>query len=168
MRIIALSGCSASLPTMKYLFCKQYLTAMICPEDTAGTETVSLETWASFHELPCWQVAHPQLEAELSELIKEIQPDLVLVYGFPHSISSSCLKNVKHGGWNVHYSLHPDKEASITIHQLAEGKSYGQIVNQCRLALLPTGTSAIDQLSKISVGLMQEAFEQLKSKTIAN
>ncbi|RZK07595.1 MAG: hypothetical protein EOO43_21535, partial [Flavobacterium sp.] len=136
MRIIALTGCAASLPSLKYLYSKKFLTAMICPEHIVGSDTIAVENWALFNEIPCWQVPAIQVEKELNELIAEIKPDLIIVYGFPQSINNSWLRNVKYGGWNIHFSLHQNNEASITIHQLAEGEAYGNIINQFRLALL--------------------------------
>lgn len=168
MRIIALSGCPAALPTLKYLFSKDHLSALLCPKESTGIESLELEKWAHFHEIPCWQVTQQQVDEDLKELIEEVKPDLIITYGFPFSINGELLKDVKRGGWNVHYSLQPNQFARITIHQLAFGNQYGEIINDCSLALLPTtsGLTSIEQLSSIAVTLLRDSLRQFHYKKL--
>lgn len=166
MRIIALSGCPAALPSLKYFYTKHHLSALLCPAELTGIESKVLEKWAHYCEIPCWQVTQQQVDSDLKELIDEVSPDLVITYGFPHSINGELLKNVNKGGWNVHYGLHSNQSASITIHQLAKGSQYGQVINHCTLGLLPTanGQSAIEQLSVVAVTLLRDSLRQFHSK----
>lgn len=138
----------------------KHLSALICPEDSIATDVAPLERWAANRQLPCWQVGQNSLENELKELINETTPDLFLVYGFPYAIPGQLLRGVKYGGWNVHFSLQPDQHGSITIHQLAEDITGEKLIHQHQYPLLPfqEGGSAIDQLSHLSVMLLQASI----------
>ena len=60
MKIIALSGCPAALPSLKYFYSKHQLSALLCPTESTGFESQELEKWARFREIPCWQVSQQQ------------------------------------------------------------------------------------------------------------
>jgi len=162
MRIIVLSGSPLALPVLNDLHQQKHLSALICPEDMIATEVAPLQEWAMNKEVPCWQT-HPQnLEEELDELIRETKPKLVLVFGFPYTILPELLKPVLYGGWNIHFSLHPQNRGTITIHQLVKGLGQ-QVLQQQNLALssLAEAGTALQQLSVLSTALLHEALANI-------
>jgi methionyl-tRNA formyltransferase len=166
MRIIALSGSPSSLPCLNYLLKSDFLTALICPIQSNGLEVVLLEDWAMENGLPCWQIEQNDLEKDLAELIQEIAPDLILVYAFPYKLPLNLLRRVKHGAWNVHFSLQQNNRGSVIIHKLAEGGVNEKVLQQCTVSLLPSEIgSPISQLSHISVALLQDAIRNIEQGT---
>ena len=170
MRIIALSGSPASLPALQLLHREGLLSAIICPLPAVGIETEPIEAWAKGQGIPCWQTDSQSLDIELSELIRETTIDLLLVYGFPCKVSNHLLQQVKYGGWNVHFSLHPQNKGSITIHQLADHAGQNKVLQQCDVNLLPIENAGtpIRQLSLLSVGLLQAALNQVTVQATPN
>jgi len=169
MKIIVLSGSPSALPTLNYLFDFDHLSALICPANSVGTDIAPLEEWAAHKGVPCWQIEQRTIQKELSELIEETTPDLILLYGFPYTIPPQILKNVKHGGWNVHFSIQSLQKVSITIHQLVEGLG-GQVLHQCEMSLLPTeeAGSPMVQLSRLSVALLKSSLRNIQRPDAGN
>jgi methionyl-tRNA formyltransferase len=167
MKVIALSGSKAAIPTLDHLLKTNHLSALICPSETTEWQIAPLQDWAANNGLPCWQAQQITIEKELSELIRETKPDLILVYGFPYALPQSLLQPLKYGAWNIHFSLHPDNKGSITIHQLVDSKSKEQILQQCNVSLLPAHEAGgyIDQMSLISVALLEASIETLRKNT---
>jgi hypothetical protein len=163
MRIIALSGSPASIPALNHLFTTDMLAALICPSSDVSSEVAPLEAWAAGKDLPCWRVEQAGLEKELTELIAETSPDLLLVYGFPYAIPAHLPELVPYGAWNVHFSLQPDQQGSVTIHQLSAAGDGAPLIQQNGLSLLPAdfGGSPINQLSLVSVIMIQAALRNL-------
>ncbi|RYZ25855.1 MAG: hypothetical protein EOO10_17160 [Chitinophagaceae bacterium] len=162
MRIIVLSGSPLALPVLNHLHQQKQLSALICPEDMIATEVAPLQDWAMNKEVPCWQTGHANLDAELDELIRETKPKLVIVFGFPYTISPKLLQPVLFGGWNIHFSLHQENRGTITIHQLVRGRGE-QVLQQHNLALsseAEAGT-ALQQLSFLSTALLHEALANI-------
>jgi methionyl-tRNA formyltransferase len=162
MRIIVLSGSPLALPALEHLFSYKYLSALICPEESIATEVAPLQNWASRKEVPCWQANQQTLEKDVTELIRETNPDLILVFGFPYSLPHQLLQDVKFGGWNVHFSLQQQNKGTITIHQLVQDKSE-QVLQQLSLFLLPESQygTALHQLSHLSVTLLNASLVKM-------
>jgi methionyl-tRNA formyltransferase len=166
MRIIALSSSPSSLPCLNYLLKSDFLTALICPTQSNGLDVVPLENWASENGLPCWQTEQDALEKDLAELIHETAPDLILVYAFPYKLPLHLMQQINHGAWNVHFSLQPTNRGTVIIHKLSEGLADEKILQQCTVSLLPSEIgSPIDQLSHISVALLQDALMNIDQGT---
>jgi len=163
MRIIVLSGNPVALPSLQHLYRGDYISALICPEDTIASEVAPLQNWAIDNELPCWQVNQQSLESELSELINETTPDMVLIFGFPYTIPLQLLERLKYGAWNVHFSLQHANKGTITIHQLADGIGE-QVLQQQNFNLLNTEEAGtpLYQLSLLSVALLHTSFSGIK------
>lgn len=158
MNIIVLSGSPLCLPLLRKLLVSGFLSALICPQENVASDCTPLHEWAVRNSVPCWDVTRQTQETELTELISETKPDLILVFGFPYSIPPSLLKDVKHGGWNVHFSLQPENQGTITIHQLKEGGE--KIVSQEKMTLVVNEETAspLYQLSLVSVTLLYRSL----------
>ncbi|MDB5251022.1 MAG: hypothetical protein JWP27_191 [Flaviaesturariibacter sp.] len=163
MRIIALSGSPAAIPALNHLFMSDMLAALICPAADVSSEVAPLEVWAAGKGVPCWRVEQAGLETELTELIAETSPDLLLVYGFPYAVPAHLPESFVYGAWNVQFTLQPDHQGSVTIHQLAGSGADAPILQQSGLALLSSdyGGTPINQLSLVSVVMIQAALRTL-------
>ena len=163
LRIIALSGHAAALPSLNHLLKDNHLAALICPSSASEPGVTSLENWAADRGLPCWQVEPGAIENDLAELIRETTPDLLIVYGFPYHLPLHLLQQVKHGAWNVNITIRPSDQGSIIIHQLAKGIAGDQVLHQCHVSLLPPGEagSGIEQLSRLSMALLQSSIRDM-------
>jgi methionyl-tRNA formyltransferase len=164
MRIIVLSGSPLAIPALNHLLDHNFLSALICPEDMIATEVVPLQSWAMQKGVPCWQTGVRNLDSELDELIRETKPEMVIVFGFPYTISPSILATVHHGGWNIHFNLQQENRGSITIHQLVRGLGQ-QVLHQQNISLLPEpdAGSALQQLSLVTVPLLQHALAKVRT-----
>lgn len=162
LKIIGLFGGQSAMPALRFLFRRNYLSAVFCPVPAIGIDTEAVGDWAISRGLPCWQVDQTLLEQDLEELINEISPDLILMYGFPYAVPMHLLQRVKYGGWNVQFSFYPTNEADITIHQMAEGKG-PSVLRQCHFYLISTeeGGCPINQLSLLSTPMLQDALTDI-------
>jgi methionyl-tRNA formyltransferase len=164
MRIIVLSGSPLSLPVLNDLHQQKHLSALICPEDMIATEVAPLQQWAGNKGVPCWQTSPGNVNAEVDELIRETKPELVIVFGFPYSLSTEILEKVCFGGWNIHFSIHAENRGTITIHQLVRGLGE-PLLHQRNLALSPESEAgtALQQLSILSTALLHEALSKIRT-----
>lgn len=163
MNIIVLSGSPLSLPSLQHLSNINMLSVLLCPEESLATEITPLQQWAAGKEVPFWQVNQQGLEQDIVELCKETTPDLLLVFGFPYTLPVTLANTLKHGCWNVHFSLYPNDQGSITIHQLEEGNE-GQVIEQQNLTHDPDDqmSNPLERLSHLSVALLSRALAVLQ------
>lgn len=158
MRIIVLCGSTTALPGLNHLSRKNYLSALIYSQAGAPQWWLPLETWAAGNGLPCWQVGQDSLEDELSELVREINPDLVIAYNFPYTFPDHLAQPLKLGAWHIQLDLQEGDQGRVTIRQL--GTTGEATVLQQEILLLPAGKSgsAIEQLNLLSLVLLQTAI----------
>ncbi|HEX2606508.1 MAG TPA: hypothetical protein VHK91_03975 [Flavisolibacter sp.] len=167
MKIIALSGTPAALPGLNQLIRTHQLCALLCPSQASGSETLPLQHWAEDRHIPCWLADAQEVVKDLTELISEIRPDLILIFGFPFQLSNNLWEAVRFGAWNVHFSLLPDQEGSITIHQLSPSEGLPQVISHFNLKLSDgiEEASPIEQLSQLTSGLLQTALSSLAASS---
>lgn len=112
--------------------------------------------------MPCWQVEHDEWNMQLSELIRETAPDLVLAFGFPATINPMLLEPVRHGGWNVHFSLLPAPlpgalEGCVYLHSWP-GNQGSNMPIQRRSGIPIDSDQPFAQLGKEAAILLNEAL----------
>ncbi|WP_345253912.1 hypothetical protein [Flaviaesturariibacter amylovorans] len=167
MKIVLLSATSAAMPCMDWLLRQGCMLTLLCPPggDQCSSDVEALQAWAEVQGIPCWQVDAGSVDAELSELIQETAPDLVLRYGFPLRITPSLIDRMPCRSWNVHFGFEslPDDtgrlRGTITLH---EWKGAGEKVLQQHRLLLGAGESdPIARLSELSVPVLAQALQDL-------
>jgi methionyl-tRNA formyltransferase len=111
-----------------------------------------LATWASEHSVRCWQ---PNTKAELTELLREIKPDVAVVVAYGKIIPPDALVIPQFGFVNIHPSLLPrwrgpspvaaaiaagDTETGVSLMLLDADIDHGPILAQESVPLAPTAT----------------------------
>ncbi|RYY98296.1 MAG: hypothetical protein EOO11_08480 [Chitinophagaceae bacterium] len=169
MKIILLSATEAAMPSMDWLLRNGCLLTLLCPGGDEHPGTPLLEAWADAQGLPCWQVSSASVERELTELVRETAPDLVLLYGFPYRIAPALFDACACPAWNMHFGLEPLDEAgrmkgTITLH---EWKGAGEkVLQQHRILLGRSEADPIARLSDLSVSLLAQALQGVGLKRI--
>lgn len=133
------------------------------------------------YQVPVYQPVKVRT-AEFVEILKEIDPDVMVVVAFGQILSKEILEIPKYGCLNVHASLLPkyrgsspiqwaiingEKETGVTIMRLDTGVDTGDMIKK---AVMPieakeTGESLFTKLSRLGGPMMLEVLEELENGT---
>lgn len=122
-------------------------------------------------------------EPEFVELLKNINPDVIIVVAFGQILSKEILELPKYGCINVHASLLPklrgaapiqwsvingDEESGVTIMQMDEGIDTGDIllVKRYKLDEKETGGSLFEKLALLGGPLILEALKMAENNEL--
>lgn len=117
------------------------------------------------------------------EIIKELQPDIIIVVAYGKILPKEILTSVPYGCINVHASLLPlyrgaapiqwavlngDSETGVTIMQMDEGLDTGDILSVVKTPIDENETSAMlfDRLSLIGADALIDTLEALQENKI--
>ena len=134
------------------------------------------------HGIPVYQPRKIR-EEENVKILKEIDPDVIVVVAFGQIIPQSVLDIPRYGCINVHASLLPkyrgaapiqwavidgEETSGVTIMQMDAGLDTGDMLLKGELTLdeEETGGSLFDRLSSLGAGLLVEALEKLEQGTL--
>ena len=118
-------------------------------------------------------------DPEFIQVMKELNPDVIVVVAFGQIIPKEILHMPKYGCINVHASLLPayrgaapiqwavingDKESGVTIMRMDEGVDTGDMINKVIVPLneKETGGSLFDRLSESGAKLLVETLPMLE------
>lgn len=118
-------------------------------------------------------------DPEFIQVMKELNPDVIVVVAFGQIIPKEILHMPKYGCINVHASLLPayrgaapiqwavingDKESGVTIMRMDEGLDTGDMINKVIVPLneKETGGSLFDRLSESGAKLLVETLPMLE------
>ena len=121
-------------------------------------------------------------EEEFQAVLRELNPDLIVVVAFGQLIPKSILELPRYGCVNVHASLLPkyrgaapiqwavidgEKESGVTIMKMDEGLDTGDMIAKAvvPLAADETGGSLFDKLSQIGAQLLIDTIPALEAGT---
>lgn len=121
-------------------------------------------------------------ETEFVDILREIEPDVIVVIAFGQILSKEILDLPKYGCINVHASLLPkyrgaapiqwavidgERQSGVTTMYMAEGLDTGDIIDTAVLTLdeKETGGSLFDKLSIMGGELILETLEKLENGT---
>lgn len=117
-------------------------------------------------------------DADTHSLIRDLEPDLMIVVAYGVILPSAVLGIPVHGCWNIHASLLPrwrgaapiqraieagDTESGVCIMQMDEGLDTGPVLHSVRLPLSDgeTGGSLHDKLAEAGAGALLECVRNL-------
>ncbi|MBF0162776.1 MAG: methionyl-tRNA formyltransferase [Magnetococcales bacterium] len=138
-----------------------------------------VKQWAARQGIPVLQP--PRLRsAEAVALLRDLQPDLIVVVAYGQILSPEVLAIPRHGCLNVHASLLPrwrgaapvqrallagDSESGVTLMQMDAGLDTGPMLSQRRLPLTTgmTGGELHDRLAQLGAVLLQESLPDLQT-----
>ena len=135
------------------------------------------------HGLPVYQPVKIR-EPENIEILKELNPDVIVVVAFGQIIPQQILDLPKFGCINVHASLLPkyrgaapiqwavidgEETSGVTIMQMDAGLDTGDMLLKGEIPLDPqeTGGSLFERLSSLGARLLVEALPQIEAGTIS-
>lgn len=122
-------------------------------------------------------------EEEFQVVLRELNPDLIVVVAFGQLIPKSILELPRYGCVNVHASLLPkyrgaapiqwavidgEKESGVTIMKMDEGLDTGDMIAKTvvPLAADETGGSLFDKLSQVGAQLLLDTIPALEEGTV--
>ena len=133
------------------------------------------------HEIPVYQPVKIR-EPQWLEVLKELNPDVIVVVAFGQIIPKEILELPEYGCINVHASLLPmyrgaapiqwavingDKESGVTTMRMDTGLDTGDMILKeiVPLAADETGGSLFDKLSAIGAELLIRTLKELEAGT---
>ncbi|MFN3921189.1 MAG: methionyl-tRNA formyltransferase [Caldimicrobium sp.] len=171
------------LPVLNFLWEKEILLGVVTQPDKPkgrGLEPTPspVKTWALEHNLKILEPAKLKEETFLLTL-KEINPDLIVVFAYGKILPKEVLEIPKEGCWNIHLSLLPkyrgaspvqwallngEKETGVTIMLMDEGMDTGPILLQKKLPIEDDDTTPIllKKLGNLSAEALKEALSLYK------
>ena len=122
-------------------------------------------------------------EEDFQVVLRELNPDLIVVVAFGQLIPKSILELPRYGCVNVHASLLPkyrgaapiqwavidgEKESGVTIMKMDEGLDTGDMIAKTvvPLAADETGGSLFDKLSQVGAQLLLDTIPALEEGTV--
>lgn len=169
-------------PLQKLIDNKYDVAAVFCqPDKPQGRHMVltppPVKVLAEKYSLPVFQPKTLK-ETEPQEIIKNLNPDVIVVAAYGKLLPKVVLETPKYGCINIHGSLLPkyrgaapiqrcvmnnEKYSGITIMQMAEGMDTGDILLQEKVEIGKDETSGelFDRLSIIGSDLLLKALENI-------
>lgn len=167
------------LPVLNFLWENEVLIGVVTQPDKPkgrGLEPSPspVKTWALAHNLKILEPTKLKEETFLLTL-REIQPELIVVFAYGKILPKEVLEIPKEGCWNIHLSLLPkyrgaspvqwailngEKETGVTLMLMDEGMDTGPILLQKKLPIEKNDTtpSLLKKLSTLSVDTLKEAL----------
>ena len=138
-----------------------------------------VKVWAVENNIPVFQPEKIK-NSNASEIIKELNPDIIIVVAYGKILPSEVLNAAKFGCINVHASLLPkyrgaapiqwavlngDKKTGVSIMQMDEGLDTGDVilVRECEIEENETSAELFDKLSVIGADALLEALELIEN-----
>ncbi len=171
------------IPVLEFLYHNEDLIGVVTQPDKPKGRGLSLcpspvKIWALEKGLKVFEPQKLKDPAFLSTL-KELSPDLIVVFAYGKILPKEVLEIPKEGCWNIHLSLLPkyrgaspvqwallqgEKETGVTIMLMDEGMDTGPILLQKILPIEEEDNteSLLEKLSKLSVFALKEALELWK------
>lgn len=183
MKIIFLGTPEFSIPTLKAIYeSKHELIAIISQPDRVqdrGRKIVfsPVKEFAIEHNIPIYQFE--KLSRDGVEIIKELNPDIMVTASFGQIISQEIIDTPKYGIINVHASLLPDlrgaspiqtaimrgyKKTGITIMKTEAGLDTGDIIltGELNIGENETYGELSVRLAHLGAGLLMTAIDKIE------
>lgn len=133
------------------------------------------------HDIPVYQPEKLR-EAENVDLLKNINPDVIVVAAYGQILSEEILNIPKYGCINIHASLLPkyrgaapiewsiingEKETGVTTMYMEKGLDTGDMIDKTVVAIEPddTGLTLHDKLAEAGSKLILETLDKLENNT---
>lgn len=171
--------------TLKHLFEKGYNIAAIFTHEDLSNEHIwfpSVLDYARCHNIQTFTAEKSDL-SQYAEILKNINPHIILSVYYRYLIPMEILNITKHGAYNIHGSLLPHfrgkapinwailkgaKETGLTLHEMVEKPDAGCIVDQkkCMIDLFDTAGDIVEKLRPLSISLLEDNIEALLNGTV--
>ena len=137
---------------------------------------------AVMHDIPVYQPEKVRNNPEFLEILKEINPDIIVVAAYGQIIPKEILELPKFGCINIHASLLPkyrgaapiqqavidgEKVSGVTIQQMGEGLDTGDMISKIVIPISPTetGGSLFGKLAQAGADLLIKTLPSIEQGT---
>ncbi len=188
MRVVFMGTPEFSVPTLQTLIDSEHEVVAVVtqPDKPKGRGKAVLYTpvkeKALEYNIPVYQPIKVK-DKEFVEVLRELNPDVIVVVAFGQILSKEILDLPKYGCMNVHASLLPklrgaapiqwavidgEEKSGVTIMQMDVGLDTGDMLLKEEIALdeKETGGSLHDKLMVLGGPLILEALKQAKEGTL--
>lgn len=188
MKIVFMGTPDFAVPSLKKLVENKYEIAAVFtqPDKKVGRKQVltppEVKKTALEYDIPVYQ---PQTlkSGEAEEIIKGINPDIIIVIAYGKILPKQILNIPKYGCINVHASLLPkyrgaapiqwavlngDKKTGVCIMQMDEGLDTGDVLNivETEIGINETSAELFDRLSEIGASALIDTLKDIESGNI--
>lgn len=187
MKIVYMGTPDFAVPPLAALVKNGYeVTAVVTqPDKPKGRGKTLLPTpvkeEALKHGIPVYQPKKVR-DPEFMEVLKELNPDIIVVAAFGQIIPKAILELPEFGCINIHASLLPkyrgaapiqqavidgEKESGVTIMQMGTGLDTGDMISQAAVPLdeKETGGSLFDKLADLGAELLVKTLPSIFDRT---
>ena len=182
MKVVLASSSDISQPILEALIHSQHqlVAAISMPDKPTGRgRQIQPNSFSMLCERFGVHVFKPENHIELREVLRDLEPDLVITIAYGRLIKAMELSLPKHGWLNVHFSLLPrwrgaapvqrailqgDSESGISIFRLVEGMDTGPVYATHKVLLKGNETygSLLNDLSLLAAPVMLTVLEQIE------
>lgn len=170
MKVVLITNYITSIPVLQKLGGLNQLLAVIAVSDK--NEFVDqIESVSKSINIPFQRLNPSDFDSQIKVILRNVNPDIVLVYNLKKKISLEILDIPKYGFLNVHYSLLPlykgsdplfwqlkngEKSVGISIHKMDKDFDTGELVNQMSVPVYPGENYGLlsSRLSLLSIDLI--------------
>lgn len=186
MRVVFMGTPDFSVPTLQAMIDHHDVIAVVTQPDKPkgrGKQMVfsPVKEKALEYQIPVYQPVKAR-EPEFVQILKELNPDVIVVVAFGQILSKEILEIPKYGCINGHASILPmyrgagpiqwvvingETETGITTMKMDEGLDTGDMIEIARIPIdaKETGGSLFDKLKDLSGTLMISTLEKLENGT---
>ena len=181
MRIAIASSSRVAFPTIEAIENSEHelIGFITTPDAPAGRgRALTPNEFASWASDTGREIAKPIDFAEMTDLISELSPDLIITIAYGKLIPEPLLLQVKNGWLNLHFSLLPkwrgaapvqwaiksgENTTGVTVFQLDKGMDTGPIyaIKELKISESATTDSLLDELSVLGSGAVLTAVDSI-------
>ena len=188
MKIVFMGTPDFAVPSLHALTEAGYAVAAVVtqPDKPKGRGKTLLPTpvkeEAVMHDIPVYQPEKVRNNPEFLEILKEINPEIIVVAAYGQIIPKEILELPKFGCINIHASLLPkyrgaapiqqavidgEKVSGVTIQQMGEGLDTGDMISKIVIPISPTetGGSLFGKLAQAGADLLIKTLPSIEQGT---
>ena len=188
MKIVFMGTPDFAVPSLHALTEAGYEVAAVVtqPDKPKGRGKTLLPTpvkeEAVMHDIPVYQPEKVRNNPEFLEILKEINPEIIVVAAYGQIIPKEILELPKFGCINIHASLLPkyrgaapiqqavidgEKVSGVTIQQMGEGLDTGDMISKIVIPISPTetGGSLFGKLAQAGADLLIKTLPSIEQGT---
>jgi methionyl-tRNA formyltransferase len=182
MKVVLASSSDVAQPVLEALLRSQHelVAGISMPDKPVGRgRQIQPNSFSMLCERSGVQVFKPENRVELNDILRKIEPDLVITIAYGRLIKATELSIPGHGWLNVHFSLlprwrgaapvqrailHGDQETGISIFRLEEGMDTGPVYATHKISLKGNETygSLLSQLSLLAAPVLLTVLEHIE------
>ena len=183
MKVVLASSSDIAQPILEALLDSQHqlVAALSMPDKPAGRgRQIQPNSFSKLCERSGVPVFKPETHIELREVLRELEPDLVITIAYGRLIKATELSLPKLGWLNIHFSLLPqwrgaaplqrailqgDSETGISIFRLDEGMDTGPVYATHKVSLKGNETygSLLNDLSLLAAPVLLTVLAQIEN-----